>query len=169
MSSKSTNGYTNLNFASNTRASLELHAVPELTFNCTNFAIPSISTSTAKQPTPFTDFPLRGDTLVYSPLEITFIITENLENWRLAVEWMEGFTAPHDVSEWINRKFEYSDGTLFLYNSHNNLTVQIEFTNLTPTFLGGINFDTTPDGVVELVCSMTLEYQNFIVKSIIKK
>lgn len=168
MSSKATNSTASLNFASNTRAALEIHSAPGISYNCTNFVIPSIQTSAAKQPTPFTDFPLRGDTLVYSPLEITFIVTENLENWNLAVAWMEGFTAPVSAQQWLDKKFEYSDATIFIYNSHNNLKLQVEFSNLTPTFIGGLRFDTTPEGVVEIMCDMTFEYQNFSVKSLTK-
>ena len=161
MSSKTTNNTQNLNFATNTRAVLEIHAAPEISYNANSFICPGVSTQSVRQPTPLTDFPLRGDTLFYSPLEITFIVTENLENWKLAIEWMEGFTAPHNSQEWSDRKFEYSDATVFMYNSHNNLKVEIRFINLTPTSIGSLRFETSSEAVVELVCDMTFDYQSF--------
>ena len=161
MSSKTTNQVKNLNFATNTRAVFEIHAAPGISYNCNTFNCPAISTKTALQPTPFTDFPLRGDTLLYTPLELSFIVTEDLENYKMAVNWLEGFTAPHRSEEWINKKFEYSDATIFMYNSHNNLRVEIRFINLTPTYLGALRFETTSEAVVELVCDFTLEYQSF--------
>lgn len=161
MTSKTTNNVQNLNFATNTRAVLEIHAAPGISYNSNTFAAPAISTQSVRQPTPFTDFPLRGDTLFYTPLEISFIVTEDLENWKLAVNWMEGFTAPHTSEEWIKRKFEYSDATIFMYNSHNNLKVEIKFLNLTPIYVGALRFETSSEAVVELVCDMTFDYQSF--------
>ena len=169
MTSKTTNSIGTLNYATNTRATIEIHNQPEITFNCIGFNIPGISTQSPKLPTPFTDIPLRGDTLFYTPLEISFIVTENLENFRLAVAWMEGFTAPDTPEQWIARKFEYSDATIFLYNSHNNLQVEVLFTGLTPVFIGGLRFETTAEAAVELVCDMTFEYQNYKIISVTKK
>ena len=169
MSSKTTNSVTNLNYSTNTRGVIEIHAAPEILFNCIGFNIPGISTSAPLQPTPFTDIPIRGDTLIYAPLEVSFIVTEDLRNWELAVNWIEGFTAPKSPEQWINKKFEYSDATVFLYNSHNNLEIQVEFTGLTPTFVGGLRFDTTSESVVELVCDMTFEYQSFSIINIKKR
>lgn len=169
MTSKTTNSIKNLNYATNTRATLEIHAVPELTFNCINFNIPGISTSAPKLPTPFTDIPLRGDTLLYTPLQISFIVDEEFNNFEMAVNWMEGFTAPDSPQQWINRKFEYSDATVFIYNSHNNLQLEVTFIGLTPTYIGGVRFDTTAESVVELVSDITFEYQSYKIKRLSKR
>lgn len=161
MSSKSTNNQNSLNFLTPSRAVLEIHAFPDLSFNCTAFNIPSISTTSPKFATPNTDIPMRGDTLVYSPLDITFLIKEDLSNWIKAVEWLEGFTAPKHGSQFTNRKVDYSDATIFIYNSNNTAVLEIKFNNIVPNMLGAVRFDTTNDSVLELTADMNFDYQNF--------
>lgn len=158
-----------LSFLTNTRAVLEIHAVPDISYNCHNFSIPSISTSAPRLATPFTDIPMRGDTLSYAPLDITFLVDENLENWKTMVGWLEGITAPHTGDEFKNKKLEYSDATIFVYSSHNNLVLEVAFKNLTPTSLGGLTFDTTNESTIELTADVSFDYQSYEVVSIRKR
>ena len=166
MTSKTTNSQSSLNFLTPSRAVLEIHGSPDLSFNCTTFAIPSISTNSPKFATPLTDIPMRGDTLVYAPLDITFLVKEDLSNWIRAVEWLEGLTAPRHGSQFTNKKLEYSDATIFIYSSHNNVMLEVKFNNLVPTHLGAIRFDTTNDGVQEITADLTMEYQNYEINGI---
>lgn len=166
MNNKIANNTKALSFATKTRAAIEIHAIPDLSYNCINFSIPGISTNPVKYATPFTDMPIRGDTLVYSPLDITFIVDENLINWQETVKWLEGITAPHSGDEFKNKKIEYSDATVLVYSSHNNAVLEVAFKNLTPVSIGNLSFDTTDESTTELTADVSFEYQSFTVKSI---
>lgn len=157
---------TNLNYATNTRGVLEIHRAPEVSFTATNFQIPGISTVSPLQPTPFTDFPIHGDKLTYSPLTMSFIVTEDLKNWRLLILWMYSFTNPIDFENWDDSNEKYSDATIFMYNSHNNLEIEILFKELIITSIDGLTFDTTSESTDELICTVTFDYQNYDIVAI---
>lgn len=166
MTSKTTATTRSLNFLTNTRAAIEIHAAPDITFNCNSFNVPGVTTNSAPLSTPFTTVPIRGDTLVYEPLSLTFIVNEDLSNWRLGLTWMKGITAPESGEQFRNKKIEYSDATVYIYNSHHNMEIEVHFSGLTPTSLGGLRFDTNSEGVVEIVADMSFDYQHYTIESI---
>ena len=50
----------------------------------------------ASQPTPLKDVPIPGDKLDYDNLNITFLVDENLENYREIHGWLTGLGFPKD-------------------------------------------------------------------------
>ena len=50
----------------------------------------------------FKSMPFMGDTLDYSPMELTFTVNENLENYREIHDWMTGIGFPKDNEQFEN-------------------------------------------------------------------
>ncbi|BCU99394.1 MAG: hypothetical protein CM15mV27_1130 [Caudoviricetes sp.] len=63
---------------------------PKVEYFTTACNIPGISLNATVQPTPLADIPLPGDTISFGDLEITFLVDENLENYREIHGWMYG-------------------------------------------------------------------------------
>ena len=49
-----------------------------------------IALANTTQPTPLADIPIPGETITFSDLEVTFLVDENLENYREIHGWMYG-------------------------------------------------------------------------------
>ena len=73
---------TKLDYASPTQFKFQIQKLPKVEYFTTACNIPGISLNATVQPTPLADIPLPGDTISFSDLEITFLVDENLENYR---------------------------------------------------------------------------------------
>ena len=102
----------------------------------------------------------------FETLTITFIVDEELQNYRELWDWMVGIGASKSHDQWTSvlsegdgavRQFGtndkdprtkltyeesnlYSDATLILYNSKNMAKVNVQFKNMFPTSLSGLDY-----------------------------
>ena len=145
---------TKLDYASPTQFKFSIIKLPKVEYFCTAANIPSITLGSANQSTPFRDIPIPGDKLDYDTLNISFLVDENLENYREIHGWMTGLGFPKDhsqfrnlqqagsdrypttTSETYNKELGqvvkqtsddgglYSDATLFVLTSKNNSNIE---------------------------------------------
>ena len=188
-----TNAYsrqpTKFDYASPTQFKFQLQKLPKVEYFTTACNIPGISLSTALQPTPLKDIPLPGDTVEFNDLEITFLVDENLENYREIHGWMYGIGFPKDRGQYsaliaANKdrfpttgkdsqshdagKVKYgampigpifSDATLNVLTSKNTANIEVRFSDVFPTALSGLNFDQQADDVNYLSATVTFKYK----------
>ena len=112
-----------------------------------------------------------SDTLTYSALSVSFLVDENLENYREIHGWLTGLGFPrsHDQFQTFinagNDRFptgnatansreagrvddggfdvgaSYSDATLTILSSKNNPVLEVRFRDSYPTSLSGLTYD----------------------------
>jgi hypothetical protein len=140
-----------LNYLTANRATLQLIDFPEVSFNCRNYTLPTLSLPAVNVPSPFYQGPTYGSKLLYSPLEIEFLVDENLTNYLSIHDWMRGLGAPVDKNENKQQvqKVKYTNALMTVYSSHNNPVVTFEMIQCVPVSLTGISFseetqETTP-------------------------
>jgi len=180
---------TKFDYASPTQFKFQLQKLPKVEYFTTACNIPGISLSTALQPTPLKDIPLPGDTVEFNDLEITFLVDENLENYREIHGWMYGIGFPKDRGQYsaliaANKdrfpttgkdsqshdagKVKYgavplgpifSDATLNVLTSKNTANIEVRFSDVFPTALSGLNFDQQADDVNYLTATVTFKYK----------
>ena len=85
---------TKFDYASPTQFKFQIQKLPKVEYFTTACNIPGISLNATVQPTPLADIPLPGDTISFGDLEITFLVDENLENYREIHGWMYGIGFP---------------------------------------------------------------------------
>ena len=188
-----TNAYsrqpTKFDYASPTQFKFQLTKLPKVEYFTTACNIPGISLSSALQPTPLKDIPIPGDTVEFNDLEITFLVDENLENYREIHGWMYGIGFPKDRQQYsalvdANKdrfpttgkdskstdagKVKYgampigpifSDATLNVLTSKNTANIEVRFSDVFPTALSGLNFDQQADDVNYLSATVTFKYK----------
>ena len=98
-----TNAYsrqpTKFDYASPTQFKFQITKLPKVEYFTTACNIPGISLNATVQPTPLADIPLPGDTIIFSDLEITFLVDENLENYREIHGWLTGVGFPKNYEQ----------------------------------------------------------------------
>ena len=156
-----TNPMRNQNYLVATRATFELSELEDTSFTVTRWNIPGISTGSPRQPTPFVDIPVRGDKLVFEPLFIEFLVTEDLANWLSLYKWIVGITAPRRGQEFVKKPHEYMDGSINIYSSHNNKFLVVNFKNLVPLSLSELTFTSTDNETTYIKATATFAYQDF--------
>ena len=180
---------TKFDYASPTQFKFQLTKLPKVEYFTTACNIPGISLNATVQPTPLADIPLPGDTLTFSDLEITFLVDENLENYREIHGWMYGIGFPKSRTQFAalveaNKdrfptegrdsqvtdagKVKYgakplgpifSDATLNVLTSKNNANIEVRFSDVFPISLSGLNFDQQADDVTYLSATVSFKYK----------
>ena len=100
-------------------------------------------------------------------------VDENLENYLQVHNWLRGLGFPESIQEFIDLKTsdtyspdpsaknalnEYSDATLFIYNSNFNEIAKVKFKDVFPVALSTINFSATTDDINYVTAEATFKY-----------
>ena len=180
---------TKFDYASPTQFKFQLTKLPKVEYFTTACNIPGISLNATVQPTPLADIPLPGDTLTFSDLEITFLVDENLENYREIHGWMYGIGFPKSRTQFAalveaNKdrfptegrdsqatdagKVKYgaqalgpifSDATLNVLTSKNNANIEVRFREVFPASLSGLQYDQQATDVDYLTATVSFKYK----------
>ena len=179
---------TKLDYAAATQFKFNIIKLPKVEFFCTSVNIPGITLGETSQPTPLKDIPIPGDKLTYASLNVSFLVDENLENYREIHGWLTGLGFPrsHEQFEtFINAgkdRFptsnatansreagkvddigfdvgaQYSDATLSILSSKNNPVLEVRFRDLYPTSLSGLSYDQQAGDTSYLSGSVSFNY-----------
>ena len=179
---------TKLDYASPTQFKFSILKLPKVEYFCTSVNVPGIELSSGgTQGTMLKDIPLPGNKLTYEPLQMRFIVDENLENFQEIHGWLVGLGYPRDHTEFQNLlasgtdrfpgrgtavKTEpgkdrnatadtggtYSDATLTVLSSKNNAQVEIRFRDVYPTGLTGLQYDQQANDVDYLTATVSFNY-----------
>jgi hypothetical protein len=162
---------SNLNFITPSQFIFQLQRLKGVSFTCQTANIPNIAISASQQMTRMKDVPVPGDTITYGELMITFLIDENMDNYKSLHDWMKDITADidtEDYNRYINRQAEFpnarnstlkpiaptmTDATMSIVDSNNNANVEIRFKDLFPTSLEALQFDITDTSMPYLTAS----------------
>ena len=184
MADPSTQQPTVYDYASGTQWRLSFNRVPKTTWFCTAANVPGVTLGEAMYPTPMQDTFITGDKLTFETLNITFLVDEELQNYRELWDWITGIGFPVKHSEWetalskgegatrtfgtsdadprTKTTFEesqlYSDATLIVYNSKNIPKVDVKFKNMFPTSLSSLEYSQELTDVEYLKASATFRY-----------
>ena len=188
-----TNSYnrqpTKLDYASPTQFKFGIIKLPKVEYFCTAANIPGITLRNANQPTPLKDIPIPGDKLDYDTLNISFLVDENLENYREIHGWLTGLGFPKDYSQFrdlqgagsdrypttqnvglskelgqVKKAVQddgglYSDATLFVLTSKNTNNIEVRFRDIYPVSLSGLDYNQQANDVDYLTASVTFSYK----------
>ena len=181
---------TSLDYASPTQFKFQITKLPKVEYFCTSVNLPALALSEVRQPTPFVDVPLPGTTLSYSPLNMTFLVDENLENFQEIHGWIRGLGFPESYTEYADGlaagsdrapssggavssepgkvKFGapsqaafFSDATLVILTSKNNPIKEVRFRDVYPTNIGELQYDQQAADVQYLTASVTFNYRGY--------
>ena len=163
--------------------------LPLVEFFVQSASIPGVSLGTAQQNTPLIDVPLPGDKVTFNSLDISFLVDENLNNFKEIHDWILGLGFPDNHTQFqnlqstgsdrfpgstrstaatgtntpqpLNEGGIYSDAILTVLNSKNIAKTEIRFKNVYPTSLGSLNYDVRATDVDYLNASVSFNYMNY--------
>lgn len=159
----------NTNFLQSTKFVLTFPRISNTQYFCQEVNLPGVSTSEIPQVTPFVDLYRPGDKLVYEPLNVTFIVDEELQAWLDIHNWLRGMTFPTNFEEYQNLKNlspiayyapkpQYSDGMLNILSGLNNKKITVQFTDIFPVSLSAIQFNATDTDTPTITATATFRY-----------
>ena len=175
---------TVFDYATGTQWRLAFNRIPKTTWFCTAANVPGITLGEAQYATPMSDMFVTGGKLTFETLNITFLVDEELQNYRELWDWLVGIGSPVNHSQWETtlskgdgaiRSFAtpdadprtkstyeesnlYSDATLIVYNSKNIPKVNVNFKNMFPTSLSSLEYSQELTDVEYFKASATFRY-----------
>jgi len=142
------------------RLLIDSQRYPNAQFNVQTASIPEISVDAAAYATPQRTIEIAGDKVTYSPFTCTFLVDEQLENYYEIHDWLLGLVVEPDGKDISKTR----DLTLFILDSHNNVSREIQFVDAYPTSLSTLDFDAKETSVEYLVGDVSFNYSYFKVK-----
>ena len=178
-----------MDYASPLQFRFKCTKLPLVEYFCQTANVPSISLGEATVTNPLYDYPIPGDKVTYGSLDISFLVDENLNNYKELHDWISGLGFPKDTRQFLNLSQSstdtfpgttsstaatgtsinqpipeggtYSDATLTVLNSKNIAKTEIRFQNLYPTSIGSLNYDIQASDVDYLQVSASFNYFNY--------
>jgi hypothetical protein len=180
-----------LDYASPTQFRFGIKQLPKVEFFTINANLPGIEGATIDFFTPYKNFPIMGEKLTYNPLTITFIVDEYLENYQSLHDWMTGIGFPSNRSEFrtyrdvtsntpagstepsvdlvgqaVSDKAMYSDAFLMILSNKNNPILNVNFQNVFPTSLSGLDYTQGATDVEYMTAEVEFQYQIYKFESV---
>lgn len=128
---------------------------PNVTFFAQAVNIPGISVNEVAIARPQINAYVPGDKLIYEPLTLTVLLTEDLDNYKEIYTWLYQSVMENNSSK------QYSDITIFSLTSKNNPNKEVVFKNAFPVSLGAVNFTVQETDTVYGQVDMTFRYDYF--------
>jgi hypothetical protein len=176
-------------YASPIQFRFKMTKLPTVEFFIQTANIPGISLGDTTLPTPLKDISMPGDKLTYQSLDVSFLVDENLNNYKEIHDWMTGIGFPQDHKQFADvlatgsDRFSrstastaavgsgkpaplseggiYSDATLIVLNNKNIAKTEIRFQNVYPTSLGSLSYDIKASDVDYLQVSASFSYMYY--------
>ena len=176
-------------YASPIQFRFKMTKLPQVEFFVQTANIPGITLGESSMPTPLKDISMPGDKVSYQSLDISFLVDENLNNYKELHDWIIGLGFPQDHTQFKNLlstgsdRFPgttsstaatgtsipqpssegaiYSDATLTVLNSKNIAKTEIRFQNVYPTTLGSLSYDIKAGDVDYLQVNASFNYMYY--------
>ena len=158
----------------------QIAKIPNVTYTCQSANLPSMQLGVANQETPFVDVPHPGDKVAFGEFTIRFLINEDMSNYKELYDWIASIGVPTGGHEWgqqtaraniyvpTDYRQGFSDATLMIMDSNNIPTVRLNFQDLFPTSIEGLDFDLTSAGMEYFVGIATFKYKAFTIDQLKK-
>ena len=178
-----------MDYASPIQFRFKCTKLPLVEYYCQSANLPSVTLDEVSQPTRLKTINMPGSTLTFGPLDISFLVDENLNNFKELHDWMTGLGTPESDTQFASLvagsadRFPgstsganptgrgddrptseggiYSDATLTILNSKNVAKTEIRFKNIYPVSLGSLSYDVKASDVDYLTVSASFQYLNY--------
>ena len=156
-------------YASPIQFRFKMTKLPNVEFFVQTANIPGITLGSTSFETPLKDIAGVGDKVTYQTLDVSFLVDENLNNYKEIHDWITGLGFPQDhkqfagvqgtsadrfpgttsstaatgtsIAQPLSEGGIYSDATLTVLNNKNIAKTEIRFQNVFPISLGSLSYD----------------------------
>lgn len=155
----------NTNFVQPTKFTFIIPELPFARYFCQTVLLPGASTNEVMVPSPLSEMYRHGDKLFFEPLNLTFLVDEDLRAWEETFNWLCSLTFPLKYAQYA-AKFsdKYYDGILTVNTNSNVPNLRVKFTHCHPISLGAIQFDQTVNADTTPIADLSFRYDTFSIE-----
>ena len=186
LSSKQPSG-SGLDYADPTKFKFQISKLPRVEFNSIQANIPGITLTELNQPTRLMPVRIPGNDMTFEDLNVTFIVDEDLTNYRSVHDWMAGLaqmdsddkyralitegsdrmplsqqanlTDAGRVTRATNDGAIFSDAKLITLSNRNIPLIEITFRDTYPKALSALDYNQNATDIEYLQATVTLGYK----------
>lgn len=151
---------TNYNPAYNTNYRLEFVDSPHLNFFIQNVSLPGIDAIGVETPYRGNQGFFQADRIDYDPLNVSFLIDEEFENYLFLFSWMKRYV------EKESPKMYMRDATLHILTGNKTSNLIVNYYGMFPQTIGAIDFDSSTTDTSPIMCNATFRYQYYTIERI---
>lgn len=158
-----------------TKFLLTFDRIGSVTYFCQEVNLPGVNLGHIVTNFPSLDVNNPGTKLSFNPLNVTFILDEELAGWQQLYAWFNSIASPEGTKERVsltelqnqykqNMLANYSDATVTILSALNNPIVRIQYYNVFPVSLSDVQFDTTlsAENIMTGQASFVYDYFSFL-------
>lgn len=142
------------------RLIIDSQKYPNAQYTVQTIALPDMSVSAAPFNTPKRNIGMTPDKVEYAPMDLTFLVDEDMKNYKEIHDWILGLVTEDD-----NGVRKQRDITLQILNSHANVSNEITFVDAFPITLSSLPFDAGSTTADYLTAAVTFQYSYFRFKN----
>jgi len=158
---------SNTNFLLSTGFRFVLQRTPSLTYFCQSCNLPDFSFGQIEQPSRFIPVKHPGRGYDYGDLQIGFLVDEDMTNYLEIYNWMRSIGNVEDHGDYLEKTTDhFSDASITILNSAMKPNLTVNFKNIFPKSLSGIDFNSTADDTEPIIVSATFAYTSFEVEKL---
>jgi len=151
------------NNLTNNKFRFVLTRCPTMTYFCQRANIPSLSFGTSVQSNP-TGISIRrpGTSYVYEDLQVGFAVDENMKNWLEIHDWIKDLGISYvGATEVLAEAQKVCSAYVLVLNSNYRPILAVKYKNVYPTFLSGIEFDSSLTDTDVVIATATFAYTHY--------
>lgn len=162
---------SNKNMLNPTGFTFNISRIPSIEFFVQSISLPGITLGSVDQPTAFKQSPIPGDSISYSELEVTFKISENLDNYIAIFSWITGLGFPDNFDQYRELALKDRDGrfgkgirsdcTLTVNTSSRNPAFRVEIKDAFPTALTPLDMSTSDASIEYPDATVSFRFENY--------
>ena len=186
LSSKQPSG-SGLDYVDPTKFKFQITKLPRVEFNSIQANIPGITLTEINQPTRLIPVRIPGNDMTFEDLTVTFIVDEDLTNYRSVHDWMAGLAQMDSddkyralitdggdrmplsqqanlqdagrVTTATNDGAIFSDAKMIILSARNIPIVELTFEDTYPKSLSGLDYNQSATDVEYLTATVTFGYK----------
>lgn len=158
---------SNTNFLTNNKSIFLLSRIPTTAYFCQRANIPSVSAGVSIQNNPnAVQIQRPGTEIRLEDLQLGFAVDEDMKNWMEIFKWMKDISVYGTYIEILLENQKVSDGVLLVLNSAYRPIIRVNFYDLFPTYLSGVDFDASLPDTDNVLSTVTFSYTYFDIETI---
>ena len=141
---------------------------PDVQYFCQEVPIPAMSIDTIDIDMGRTFYAEVGGNITFDSLDITFLVDENLKNYKDIYDWFMKLRNPQagTFGKHTTTSTDKSDAAITILDNNKNEQVKFTFVDCFPTSLSGLIYDVKEQGDEPQIATLTLDYTYYTMETL---
>ena len=164
----------NYNILSPISFRLQIDRLPNVTYFLQTANLPGLTVSESTIPTPTRAYPITGSILEFDSLDCSFIVDENLKNYREIITWLRAMASPNENEDIIKLRSTsnnvmdlYSDASLTILTNSMNANKTVVFKSIFPISLSALSFESAVDAVDPITADVSFQFTDYTIEDVV--